>query len=207
MINYCRKIIYAFLFILQLFFSGCAYIDQTICLKYHNSKPFVKNTSETVTIMINSKTELVKNSQGLWIIGSLNNQGGMQQAEIITSDNPHGWIEQALTHDLSASGYQVSSNPNDKSVSDLSIIVSDINMSLNLNRHNEYTDVNYIVKFDAELIKSSQNKRSLTLVAQENKRYQGRLSRKDKEEIMNNTLRDAVRRVLFESFRTSLSGE
>jgi uncharacterized lipoprotein YajG len=207
MTQYSKILFYALFLLPLLFFSGCAYVDQTISLKYQNSKPFVKNKSETVSIMINSKTELEKNSQDLWIIGSLNNQDGMQQAEILTSDNPHGWIEQALTHDLSASGYQVSNNPVNNALSDLSIIVSDINMSLNLNRHKEYTDVNCIFKFDAELSKTAQSKRNLALVVQENKRYQGRLSREAKEEIMNNALRDAVRRVLLESGRTGLAGE
>lgn len=186
----------ALVFLLLL--SNCAYIDQSICLKYSSNEHSYPGQRGKVALSIKLAGGVKQNENGLWIIGSLNDRDGLQQAELLSSRNPADWINEAITLELTRAGFNViHDSPLPLSLGQ-TVRVEEINLFMNLNRDTGRTDVNHLLKLDVDLLKDGTRIRSFSVTSQLKNHYTTCVTSREEEELIQTSLRDAVRQILAE---------
>ncbi|QNN23449.1 hypothetical protein HED60_14580 [Planctomycetales bacterium ZRK34] len=86
-------------------FSGCAFVDQDLELKYQ-AAGYVSGADGTVVLGEPQAPELMAKEDKL-IIGTVKNTYGMKTADAVTDDSIPDWIAGAMASELEAAGFTV----------------------------------------------------------------------------------------------------
>jgi len=175
--------------------SGCAAVDQKIALNYApTDHPFGNHNGEIVVSRIDPPSA-VKNSKGEWIIGSLNNVHGVHQADILSDRSLGEWISDALLLELKHAGYTVTSAPSLSGGVSRGVLITDINVYLDVNKGLVSDQIKHELKFNVDVFLNRSKVKTFTVVSRDNSTL-FTAAREDKEKIMLKSLQDAMQQIV-----------
>ena len=174
--------------------SGCATVDQKIGLNYAPvDRPFGRQGGE-ITVTRVEPHPAARNGKGEWIVGSINNVHGVHQADILADRSPGEWITDALLLELKHAGYTVTyaaALPPDVT---RGIAISDINVSLNLNKGTVSEETKQELKFNVDVFLKGARVKTFTVASRDSRTFLS-ASREDMDKIMLQSLQDAMLQV------------
>jgi len=183
--------------------SGCATVDQKIGLNYAPSeRPFGQQSGEITVSRVESHPQ-AKNSKGEWIVGSINNVHGVHLADILADRSLGEWITDALLLELKHAGYSVTYAATLPPDAPRGISISNINISLNLNKDTVKDVTKQELKFNVDLFLKGAKVKTFTVASRDSKTVIS-ASREDLDKIMLQSLQDAMLQVIPEI--TALTG-
>lgn len=177
---------------------GCAYVDQSIDLKYTPNEHSYPGQRGEIVLIIQPTSGIMQNNNGLWIIGSLNDRHGQQQAELLSSRNPVEWIEEAFRLELTRAGYIVINESGQPAGPGQAVRVEGINIFSSFNRDTVGTDANHLLKLEVDLLKNGTRVRTFSVTSKLNNQYKTCITSSEKETLIQKSLNDAIRQVLAE---------
>ncbi len=185
-----------FLIMLTALLSGCAVVDQKINLAYKPAdRPLGRNSGDVLVSRIDSASQL-RNTRGEWVVGALNNVYGVRQADLLSDLALGDWVTGALLQELKQAGYAAAYTATLPEGAARAVIISDINVKMNVNRGNISTETRQELKFNVDIILNGIKVKTLTVAARDSKTFPLDASQEDKERIMRNSLQDAMQQVI-----------
>ncbi|MDR3578560.1 MAG: hypothetical protein P4L44_01210 [Oryzomonas sp.] len=175
--------------------AGCATVDQKIALNYAPlDRPFGRYDGE-IAVSLAAPPSTVQNSKGEWIIGSINNVHGVHRADLL-SDRPLGeWITDAMVLELKHAGYTVTSAPSLPAAVSRGILITDINVVLNVNKGLTSDQIKHELTFNVEVFLKGAKVKTFTVDSRDNSTLLT-ASRETKEKIMLQSLQDAMQQII-----------
>lgn len=185
-----------FLIMLIALLSGCAVVDQKINLVYKPvDRPLGRNSGEVLVSRIDPDSQL-RNTRGEWIVGALNNVYGVRQADLLSDLALGDWVTGALLQELKQAGYSAAYTGKLPDGAAKAIVISDINVKMNVNLGNISTETRHELKFNVDIMLNGLKVKTLSVAARDNKTFPLNASQEDKERIMRNSLQDAMQQVI-----------
>lgn len=185
-----------FLIMLTALLSGCAVVDQKINLAYKPAdRPFGRNAGDVLVSRIDPVSQL-RNTKGEWIVGALNNVYGVRQADLLSDLALGDWVTGALLQELKQAGYAAAYTATLPEGAARAIVISDINVKMNVNLGNISTETRHELKFNVDVLINGTKIKTLAVAARDNKTFPLNASQEDKERIMRNSLQDAMQQVV-----------
>ncbi len=183
--------------------SGCATVDQKIALNYSpTERSFGRHDGEVLVSRAGSAPSK-RNSRGEWIIGSINNVHGVHLADILADRSLGEWVTDALLLELKHAGYSVTYAATLPPDASRGISISDIAISLNLNKDTIKDVTKQELKFNVDLFLKGAKVKTFTVASRDSKTLLS-ASREDLDKIMLQSLQDAMLQVIPEI--TALTG-
>lgn len=180
----------------MLCINGCATIDKKISLNYNQvDKSFGRHTGVVFVIMQSSKPP-VKNEKGEIIVGKLNNANGVHKANILADYYFDQWIYEALLRELKVLGYSPSLRQKLSNDADYAVVISNILISLNVNKGVSSDDTKQQLKFNVELFSGTTKVKSFSVASSDNRTIPISASNTELEKIMSSSLKEAMLQVL-----------
>ena len=173
--------------------SGCATVDQKINLTYKPVDRPIGNNSGDVIV---SRTDAapLRNSKGEWIIGSLNNTHGVKQADLL-SDKAFGeWISDALVHELKQAGYTARYSTQLPAGTTRGVVINDINVFMNIDKGTVSSEAKQELKFNVDVILNGSKIKTFSIATIDKKTLALTASQEEQEQIMRQSLQDAMQR-------------
>lgn len=190
------RVLSLFLVMLISLLSGCATVDQKINLIYKPiDKPYNRNTGE-VTVSRIDAASLLKNSNGAFIVGSLNNVHGVKQADLLSDLTIGAWISDALVQELKQAGFSATYKDTLPAGAARGIIINDINAFMTVNKGSVSSETTQELKFNVDVIINGAKLKTLTIAARDKKTLALTVSQEEKERIMLLSLQDAMQQVM-----------
>lgn len=175
--------------------SGCATVDQKIALNYAPlDRPFGSHNGEVVVSRIDPPSA-VQNNRGEWIIGSLNNVHGVHQADLLSDRSLGEWITDALLLELKHAGYTVTSAPSLPGDVSRGILITNINVYLDVNKGLVSDQTKHELRFNVEVFLNGAKAKTFTVVSRDNSTLLS-AAKETKEKIMLQSLQDAMQQVV-----------
>lgn len=175
--------------------SGCATVDQKIGLAYAPvDRPFGRQSGEIAVSRSDPRSAAQKN-KGEWIIGSINNVHGVHQADILAGRGLGEWITDALLLELKHAGYSVTYTPALPQGTARGITISDINVSLNVNKGAVSDETKQELKFNVDIFLNGAKAKTFTVASRDSKTLLS-ASREDMDKIMLRSLQDAMVQII-----------
>lgn len=176
--------------------NGCAAVDQKIGLNYaRQNHSSVRHTGDITVSHVESKP-FAKNGYGEWIIGSLNNAHGVHQADLLSDRSLGEWITDAVLHELRQAGYTVSSASALPAAAARGIVVSDIDVIMNINKGAVSTDTRHELKFNVSVFLNGIKAKTFSVASRDNRTVPLIASKEVKEKIMLQSLQDAMQQII-----------
>jgi hypothetical protein len=179
--------------------NGCAAVDQKIGLNYARHDDSLVRHSGDITVIRAASRSVDKNSRGEWIIGSLNNVYGVHQADLLSDRSPEEWITDALLYELGQAGYTVSYAESLPAVAARGIAITNIHAFLAVNKGTVSTDTRQELKFNLEIFLNGDKLKTLTVASRDNRTVPLDASKEEKENIMLQSLQNAMQRIIPET--------
>jgi hypothetical protein len=176
--------------------NGCATVDQKIGLNYARQTDSAVRHSGDITVSRVESKPFSKNAQGEWIIGSLNNAHGVHQADLLSDRSLGEWISDALLHELRQVGYTVSSAPSLPAAATRGIVISDIDVIMNINKGVVSTDTRHELKFNLSVYLNGTRAKTFSVASRTDRTLPFIASKEDKERILLQSLQDAMQQIL-----------
>lgn len=176
--------------------GGCAIVDQKIGLTYARHDLSLARHSGDITVTRAAPRPAAKNSNGEWIIGSLNNAHGVHQADLLSDRNPEEWITDALLHELRQAGYTVNYAETLPAAVARGIAITGINTFLAVNKGAVSADTRQEIKFNVEVFLNGDKVKTLTVASRDDRTVPLNASQKEKERIMLRSLQDAMQQII-----------
>jgi hypothetical protein len=174
--------------------AGCATVDQKIALNYAPvDRPFGRHDGEIIVTRVEPPSS-VKNSRGEWIIGSLNNVHGVHQADLLSDRSLGEWITDAMVLELKHAGYTITSAPSLPADVSRGILITDINVFLNVNKGLVSDRIKHELTFNVEVFLNGAKVKTFTVASRDNSTLLT-ASRETKENIMLQSLQDAMQQI------------
>jgi len=175
--------------------AGCAAVDQKIALNYAPlDRPFGRHDGEIVISRVEPPSS-VKNSKGEWIIGSINNVHGVHRADLLSDRSLGEWITDAMVLELKHSGYTATSAPALPDAVSRGILITNINVSLNVNKDLVSDQIKHELSFNVEVFLNGAKAKTFTVASSGNSTLLT-ASRETKEKIMLQSLQDALQQII-----------
>lgn len=176
--------------------TGCATVDQKIGLNYaRQNDSIIKHTGDILVSHVEPRS-FTKNSFGEWIIGSLNNVHGVHQADLLSDRSLGEWISQAMMHELRELGYTATYQNLLPSKAERGILISDIEMSFNINQGTVSTDTRHELKFNVSIFRNGIKAKTFSVASRDNRTVALSASREDKEKILLQSLQDTMMQII-----------
>ena len=179
--------------------NGCTIVDQKIGLNYARQNDSLVRHSGDITVTRAASQPVAKNSNGEWIIGSLNNVYGVHQADLLSDHSPEEWITDALLYELRQAGYTVSYAESLPTVVARGIIITNITAFLTVNKGTVSTETKQELKFNLEIFLNGDKVKTLTVASRDNRTVPLDASKEEKERIMLQSLQNAMQRIIPEA--------
>jgi len=177
------------------FLSGCATVDQKILLAYAPvDRPFGQQSGDIAVTRVEPRPGL-RNSKGEWIVGSVNNVHGVHQADILADRSLGEWITDALLLELKHAGYTVTYAATLPADAPRAVAISDINVTLNLNKGTVKDETKQELKFNVDLLLKGAKVKTFTVASRDSKTLLS-ASREDLDRIMLQSLQDAMLQII-----------
>jgi hypothetical protein len=175
--------------------AGCATVDQKIALNYAPvDRPFGRHDGEIVISRVEPPSS-VQNSKGEWIIGSLNNVHGVHQADLLSDRSLGEWITDAMMLELKHAGYTITSAPSLPDAVSRGILITDINVFLNVNKGLASDRIKHELTFNVEVFLNGAKVKTFTVTSRDNSTLLT-ASRETKEKIMLQSIQDAMQQII-----------
>jgi hypothetical protein len=179
--------------------SGCATVDQKVGLNYARHDDSLVRHSGDIYVTRGVPGRATKNSNGEWIIGSLNNVHGVHQADLLSDRSPDEWITDALLHELRQAGYRVSYAESLPTAAARGIAVTNINAFLSVDKGAVTADTKQELAFNLEIFINGEKLKTLTVASRDNRTVPLDASKEEKEKIMLQSLQSAMQRIIPET--------
>jgi hypothetical protein len=175
--------------------ASCAAVDQKIALNYAPvDRPFGRHDGEIVISRVEPLSS-VQNNKGEWIIGSLNNVHGVHQADLLSDCSLGEWITDAMVLELKHAGYTITSAPSLPAAVSRGILITDINVFLNVNKGLISDQIKHELTFNTEIYLNGAKVKTFTVASRDNSTLLI-ASRETKEKIMLQSLQDAMQQII-----------
>jgi hypothetical protein len=175
--------------------TGCATVDQKIALNYAPvDRPFDRHDGEIVVSRVEPPSS-VQNSKGEWIIGSINNVHGVHLADLLSDHSLGEWMADAMVLELKHAGYSVTSAPSLPASVSRGILITNINVHLNVDKGLVSDQVKQELTFNVEVFLNGAKVKTFSLASRDNSTLVT-ASKETKEKIMLQSLQDAMQRII-----------
>jgi hypothetical protein len=175
--------------------AGCATVDQKIALNYAPvDRPFGRHDGEIVVSRVEPLSS-VQNSKGEWIIGSINNVHGVHRADLLSDRSLGEWITDAMVLELKHAGFSAASAPSLPAAVSRGILITDINVFLNVNKGLASDQIKHELTFNVEVFLNGAKAKTFTVTSSDNSTLLT-ASREAKEKIMLQSLQDAMQQII-----------
>jgi hypothetical protein len=175
--------------------AGCATVDQKIALNYAPvERPLGRHSGE-IAVSRTDTRPYARNGKGEWITGSLNNVHGVHRADILSDRSLGEWITDALVLELKHAGYTAISTASLPATAPAGVLITDINVSLNVNKGTFSDDARQELKFNVDVFLSGVKVKTFTVASHNNSTFLS-TSPEDEERIMLQSLQDAMRQII-----------
>jgi hypothetical protein len=175
--------------------AGCATVDQKISLNYAPvDRPFGRLDGEIVVSRVDPPSS-VQNSKGEWIIGSINNAHGVHRADLLSDRSLGEWITDAMVLELKHAGYTVTSAPSLPAAISRGILITNINVLLNVDKDLASDQVTHELTFNVDVFLNGAKVKTFTVASRDNSTLLT-ASREAKEKIMLQSLQDAMQQII-----------
>jgi len=176
--------------------GGCAVVDQKVGLNYARPDVSTVRHSGGITVTRVAPRSAAKNSNGEWIIGSLNNVHGVRQADLLSDRSPEEWITDALLHELRQAGYTVNFAETLPAAVARGIAITDITTFLSVNKGAVSADTRHELKFNAEVYLNGDKVKTFTVASRDDRTVPLNASKEDKERIMLQSLQESMLKII-----------
>lgn len=177
-------------------FTGCATVDQKISLHYNQvDRSFGRHTGPVIVAMAPNKPS-ARNEVGETIIGAQNNANGIHKADILADKSIEEWIGEALLRELKAVGYSATISPQIPVNAQHGVLVSNILISLNINKGVASDDSKQQLKFNVDLFQKGIKIKSFTVASNDNRTIPISVSKSELEKIMLSSLQEAMLQII-----------
>ena len=176
--------------------SGCTIIDQKIGLNYARPEVSLIRHSGDITVTRSAPRPTVKNNNGEWILGSLNNVNGVHQADLLSDRSPEEWITDALLHELRQAGYTAFYKDPLPAAVARGIVLTNIGAFLTVNQGTVTADTRHELRFNAEVYLNGDKAKTFTVVSRDDRTIPLNASKEEKERIMLQSLQDAMQQII-----------
>src|ERR1039457_1751864 len=149
--------------------GGCAAVDQKVGLTYARPDQSLVRHSGDITVTRSARHTAAKNSNGEWIIGSLNNIHDVHQADLISDRSPDEWITDALLHELRQAGYTATYAETLPAAVARGLAITNINTFLTVNKGVVSADTRHELTFNVEVFLNGDKVKTLTVAARDNR--------------------------------------
>jgi hypothetical protein len=177
-------------------FGGCAIVDQKIGLTYARPDVSLVKHSGDITVTRVAPRPAARNSNGEWIIGSLNNTHGVHQADLLSDRSPEEWITDALLQELRQAGYTANYAEMLSAAVARGIAITNISAFLTVNKGAVSADTRHELKFNVEVYLNGDKIKTLTVASRGDRTVALNASKEEKERIMLQSLRDAMQQII-----------
>lgn len=179
-----------------LLFAGCATVDQKISLNYSQlDRPFGRHNG-TVIVAIPPSKASTRNEKGDAIVGALNNANGVHKANILADHTFEEWIGEALLRELKVLGYAASLRTQLPGDAQHGILVSNILISLDVNKGVVSDDSKQQMKFNVDLFSKGIKIKSFTVASSDSRTIPLSASKVELEKIMKSSLQEAILQII-----------
>jgi len=176
--------------------SGCATVDQKITLDYTPTKQSLGKQSGDISVARLDPPSATKNSQGEWIIGTINNVHGVPQANILSDRSIGEWISAALLLELKRSGFTSAYATSTPPSGDRGILITDINAFLNINQGTVSDEIKHELKFNVDVFLKGVKVKTFSVAARDSTTVPLSASPEEDARIMRHSLQDAMQQVI-----------
>ena len=175
--------------------AGCATVDQKIALNYAPvDRPFGRHDGEIVVSRVEPPSS-VQNSKGEWIIGSINNVHGVHRADLLSDRSLGEWITDAMALELKHAGYTVTSAPSLPAAVSRGILITNINVFLDVNKGLASDQIKHGLTFNVEVFLNGAKVKTFMVASNDNSTLLT-ASRETKEKIMLQSLQDDMLQII-----------
>lgn len=177
--------------------SGCATIvDQRVGLTYERlNRSFGAGSGDIVVTRSDSRVN-GKNQSGEWILGTLNNSRGVQQARLLSDRVPDEWVTDALLQELKSAGFNAVYKPSLPDGTRYGVNISDINAFLHVTRGAVSDDTKHELKFNVNILVNGSRVKTFTVTSKESRTFAFTVSREEMERIMLQSLQEAIQQIM-----------
>ena len=175
---------------------GCTTVDQKIILRYAPTNQSFGQHSGEIFVTRDESPQMVKNSKGEWIIGSLNNVYGVHQADLLSDRNLGEWISDALLLEMKHAGYMASFKPSIPVNALSAIQISDIFSSITVNKDLVKADLKQELKFNVNLYLNGVKTKTFAVASRNSQTMLWSASVEENENIMFHALQDAMKQFI-----------
>ena len=176
--------------------GGCAAVDQKIGLTYVRPDDSLAKHNGEITVTRVSLQPTVKNNNGEWIIGSLNNISDVHQADLLSDRSPEEWITDALLHELRQIGYTVNYAEMLPATVARGLAITGIHAFLTVNKGAVSADTRQELKFNVEVFLNGNRVKTITVAARDSRTVPLNASKEEKEKIMLQSLQDVMQQII-----------
>jgi hypothetical protein len=176
--------------------GGCAIVDQKIGLTYARPDHSPVRHSGDITVTRGVPHTAAANSNGEWIIGSLNNAHGVHQADLLSYRSPEEWITEALLHELRQAGYTAAYAETLPAAVARGIVITDIHTFLTVNKGTVSADTRQELRFNVEIVLNGNKVKTLTVASRDDRTVPLDASKQEKERIMLQSLQEAMQQII-----------
>jgi hypothetical protein len=176
--------------------GGCTTVDQKIGLNYARPDSSPARYSGEITVSRVAPRPTARNSNGEWVIGSLNNVHGVHQADLLSDRSPEEWITDALLYELRQAGYTATYKDALPAAVVHGVVITNINAFLTVNKGTVSTDTRHELKFNAEVFVNGDKAKTFTVASRDDRTVPFDASKEEKERIMLQSLQDAMLKIV-----------
>lgn len=176
--------------------AGCATVDEKIGLNYARQHHSLDRHSGEIFVSRVESKPYTQNGYGEWIIGSINNVHGVHQADLLSDRSLGEWITGAVLQELRQAGYTATATPTLPSTAARGIVVSDIDVVMNVNRGVASADMKHELKFNVSVFLNGIKAKTFSVASRDDRTVPFFASKEDKEKIMLQSLQDAMKQVI-----------
>ena len=176
--------------------AGCATVDEKIGLNYARQNHSLDRHTGDIYVSRDEAKPFAKNSSGEWIIGSINNVHGVHQADLLSDRSLGEWITEAVVHELRQAGYTVTATPTLPSTAARGIVVSDIDIVMNVNKGVVSVDMRHELKLNVSVFLNGIKTKTFSVASRDDRTVPLFASKEDKEKIMLQSLQNAMQKVI-----------
>jgi len=176
--------------------GGCAIVDQKVGLSYARPELYLNRHTGDIALLRPAPPAPGRNSNGDWVIGSLNNVHGVHQADLLSDRSTAEWIADALLYELKQAGYQASYMDALPQGVARGVAVTGIRTDISVNRGNVSSDARHDLRFNVDVYLNGDRAKTFTVSSRDERTVPFTASREELESILLQSLQEAMKRLV-----------